>query len=301
MSISEEITKLIKCEFAKQTSILREELSKVKEEIFLLRSNTKAQIESCEKRLSRVESELILIKRKTLKNNIIISGLKVEDSNLVHSALEQLNALLGINIDVKDINDIYRLGKGKPLIKIEFVSFLTKNLVIGSRHKLRGTQVFINQDLCEQDRENNKLLRQHLSLAKEKDYKAYIRAGSLFINGKKYSVDQLRGKSKVDTQSSSTQNEDEESRSQSAVDTNWSSSAPNSPAPVTRYKQMLTEHEHLQVEEDLRVNKEIASINQVLSKAKDWEELGRTRSQSSGSVKKGKNTKLTDIKQKKGG
>lgn len=74
--------------------------------------------------------------------------------------------------------------------------------------------------------------------------------------------------------------------SKTTVDIEATTSAPNSPAPIARYKQLLGEHDHLQEVEDSRISKEISSIKQVMKKTKDWEELARTRSQSSGSIKK---------------
>lgn len=105
------------------------------------------------------------------------------------------------------------------------------------------------------------------------------------MNGEKFSVDQLRKQTEPESE-------------QEIIN-----SAPNSPAPIARFKQMVTENEHLLLEEDSKINKEISLLNQVLEKTKDWEERSRTRSQSSGTggSKKDQKTSGNGGKTKKGG
>lgn len=91
-----------------------------------------------------------------------------------------------------EINNIFRLGKNQPVIKIEFLSYLAKYKVISNRHKLKGSRIYINEELCEEDRGDFKLLRQKLNLARATNQKAYIRQKFLVVNGEKFSVDQLR-------------------------------------------------------------------------------------------------------------
>ncbi|XP_045474914.1 uncharacterized protein LOC123680842 [Harmonia axyridis] len=84
----------------------------------------------------------------------------------------------------------------------------------------------------------------------------------------------------------------------SSIPTDLVSSAPNSPAPISRITQMLTEHEHLTVEGDSKISKEISTINQVLKRTKEWEIKSRTRSQSSGSGSARREQKLVTTKTK---
>lgn len=284
MAVNEDLSRFLRNEFAKQTAALKEELAKVREEIKQVGVTTGMRLESCEERISKVEGEILVLKRSVLKNNVIISGLELDDSDLLHSVVSQLNSLLGVNLRDIEINNIYRLGRNKPVVKVEFVSFLAKSRLLNNRRKLKGSQIYLNEDLCEEDRGDFRILRQQLNLAKSKNYKTYIKSKCLFVNGEKFTVDQLKKQIDSDCLVSA----EKSLNPQPARSSELTSSAPNSPAPIARYKAMLTEHEHLEIEEDSRLTKEIASINQVLHKAKDWEELGRTRSQSqsSGSVRR---------------
>lgn len=193
MEFNEELlSKFLKNEFDRQTATLKEELEKVQGEIQKLRLSTAIRLEACEERTSKVEHEFLKIKRNALKNNIIVTGLRLDSSDLVQSTISQLNYLLDINLSEQDINNIYRLGKNKPEVKIEFLSYLTKTKVITKRRKLKGTKVYINEDLCEEDRRDSKILRKHLNLARQKNCRAYIRSGCLFVDGEKFSVQQLK-------------------------------------------------------------------------------------------------------------
>lgn len=284
MSINEELAKFLKREFAKQTATLRGELSEIlREEIKQSVLANETRISSCEIEISKIQSEILKIKRSAIKNNVIIFGLNLEDSNLVQSVISQINSLLGTEIAEREVNNIYRLGKKKSIVKVEFLSFLTKLKVVSNRRELRGTQVYINEDLCEEDRRDAELLRQQLSLAKSKNLKAYIKARCLYVNGDRYTVEELREEAKVELgQSDSPKGKVAELPTAAEHVIN---SAPNSPAPVGRYKQMLKEHDHLQIEEDSRISKEISNISQILDRARDLGELGRTRSHSSSSNK----------------
>lgn len=191
MKNSEELTILIKDEFAGQMVAIREELKKVREEIKLLGDSTTNRIETCENRIAKVECDILEIKRRTLKNNIVIFGLKLDSSDLLHSVITQLNTLLGTDLQKVEINNIYKLGKNKSIIKVEFLSFLSKTKVTSNRFKLKGSRIFINDDLCKEDRDDLKLLRQQLTLAKTRDHRAYIRKSCLVVGDEKFTIEQL--------------------------------------------------------------------------------------------------------------
>lgn len=163
------------------------------------------------------------------------------------------------------MNNIYRLGKNKPEVKIEFVSYLTKSKVITNRRKLKGYRVYISEDLCEEDHLDFKLLRQNLNLTKRKNYKAYIRSGCLFVDGERYSIQQLKEKPISDRIPSTIviDKGEELVNSQSGESADLVASTPNSPAPLARVKQMVTEHEHLLMIECSKTGKDKTGLGGV--------------------------------------
>lgn len=158
----------------------------------------------------QLENRLLTGERIRRKNNILIFGIEVpSETDLLSFTIDRLETLLGIQIRETDINNIYQLkGSGIPPIKIEFVRFLKKLEVVGRRANLKNTRVFIADDLCPEDREDHKLLAEHLKLARSKKYSAKIKGRTLEINGEIYTIEQIRSMkvTQVDELSDNTRN-----------------------------------------------------------------------------------------------
>lgn len=175
----EELKQEIKAENSKVLKILEEQAHKI--------NNLTTKYDELELRCTNLE-------RFYRKNNIILFGLEIPNgSTLLNYTLEKLTELLGIPLNDTDINNIYKLRGDKiPPIKLEFVTYLKKNLVIKNRHKLKGTKIFIAHDLSPEEREQQKVLTTHLKLARSKNYMAKIKGNTLQINDEIYSLEQLR-------------------------------------------------------------------------------------------------------------
>ncbi|KAJ8930228.1 hypothetical protein NQ314_016983 [Rhamnusium bicolor] len=116
-----------------------------------------------------------------------------EDSNIAN--IKTLTKELGIDLETRDFNNIYPIGKieaNKPNpIKIELTSYLKKLEILRNTYKLKGRNIFITQDLSKDDQINHKALRQHLNRAKQNNIKATIKQNKLIVNNKAYTLDQL--------------------------------------------------------------------------------------------------------------
>lgn len=152
----------------------------------------KAQIKKLEEENNEIREKLELVSRQEKKKNLIIFGLKNIDT-IPKYICEQLNQYLEINITEKDISDVYKLGKNdNSPIKIEFVSYLTKKLILQNCYKLKGKNLNIAHDQTPQQRANSKVLRKHLLLAKQEGHeKCFIKNEKLYVGGEVYSVEEL--------------------------------------------------------------------------------------------------------------
>lgn len=146
MALNENLSEYLKRGF----TALREKLAKVREEIRQLRMNETLRSESCEDKVSKLEGNILNIKWIFLRNNVIISGIKLNDNDLINSVVFQLNSILEIKLREIEINNIYKLGRDRPVVKIEFMSLLAKSKLLHNRCK--GTEIFINEDFIEEDR-----------------------------------------------------------------------------------------------------------------------------------------------------
>lgn len=190
----------IKSEIKRETRKLSEEINaKIKEEnrkLTELIEQQNQKIILLQSKCDQFQNRCLNLERQIRKNNIIIFGLTIEnDISLLEFVINKLNTLLGIELKESDISNLFiiKTNKGEP-VKIEFTSYLKKNLIFKNIGKLKGTKIFIANDLCVEDRSAQKILLQHLKHARSKNYYAYIKGQTLIINGEVYTPEQLQSK-----------------------------------------------------------------------------------------------------------
>lgn len=128
------------------------------------------------------------------RNNIVVYGLKVNQENLVESTVSELRVLLQTEISVGEINNIRLLGRSgevRPIL-VEFLSYITKLRVLSHTKHLKGKKIFITHEMTREEIEDNKILRKHLKLSKQKGYKSYIKGNKLYIGDSVYTAEELR-------------------------------------------------------------------------------------------------------------
>lgn len=231
MSTSDDLYSKILKALKEQTDEIKSDIQHINSQISNEAALTRAKISTIESYQNKLKDNIIHLERVARKNNIIIFGLEITEQNLVSAVIKKLNELMDINLCETDINDIYKLNKNKiSPIKVEFVSFLKKKLIFGSVKKLKGKNIYINNDLCKEDQEKDKILRSHLKQAREKGYNAYIRKGKIIINKETFSPDQLEENGVFEIPTGLKQPSESNERRPA-------NSAPSTPTPVLRSKQ----------------------------------------------------------------
>lgn len=106
----------------------------------------------------------------------------------------EIKKLLDIDVSEADINNFYSLGnKENCPLKLEFVSHLKKVSILRNAKKLKGTNISIANDMTTKQREENKILRKHLFIAKQNNNNTcYIKKNQLYINNKIYTAHELK-------------------------------------------------------------------------------------------------------------
>lgn len=229
--------------YNKILNALKQQTDELKTDIRNLEVKITKQAEFTEKKLNQIENvqnkiinDILQLERTARKNNIVIFGLQAED-DLLNTVLKTLNTLLKLNLCEGDINNIYKINKKKDSpIKIEFISYLKKKLIFERLSELKGKNIFINNDLCKEDQEENKILRGHLKEAKQKGYKVIIKNRKLIINNETYSVKQLEEENLEVTPNII---ENDKNRN--------NNSAPSTPTPILRNKLIEKEFEEIYV------------------------------------------------------
>lgn len=112
-----------------------------------------------------------------------------------------------VELSEQDINDFYSLGKNEDSpIKIEFTTYIKKKYLLKNCHKLKDTNIFITHDLTEKQREEKKLLRKHLRIAKkDTDKSCYIKNNKLHIDDTVLTLEELKNLDKKEVNEESEQ------------------------------------------------------------------------------------------------
>lgn len=128
------------------------------------------------------------------KNNLILFGIEEEiEEDLLNKVLNFFDVTLNTKICASEIDCVYRFGqkqKVRPIL-VKFVSRHKKSTVLKKGVLLKNTKISISNDRTKEDREIQKILREHLKIARNENVKAKIVRNKLQINNKYLSVDQL--------------------------------------------------------------------------------------------------------------
>lgn len=167
------------------------------------------KVELLETENKDLKAHLKETERKLRKRNLVFYGINEEgeenESDLIVKIKNLVEEKLQIRTEYTDITNIFRLGKKsektRPIL-VEFLTqFIRKNILI-NRGKLKGTKIFIVEDLIPEDREVQKLLTENLKEARKLNKSAKIKGNKLIINGNTYTYDDLKACKHPSTNSS---------------------------------------------------------------------------------------------------
>lgn len=132
-----------------KTDILRTD-SEIEEIKNICLSNHQKYVE-LENTVKQQKMTINFLQKEVNKNNLIIFGLVEEDGNIMRELLTAINEKLNVPVHEEDICKIYRMrGKGTDNtgpVKVGFYDYKLKINIYHARSVLKGTQIFINEDL----------------------------------------------------------------------------------------------------------------------------------------------------------
>lgn len=188
-------------------------VDETKEEIRVLRAETRTEIEylketnrKLESEISNLKTKLNSLERKHKKYNIIIYGLKEENKD-EQEVLKIFNEILEIDCKEENIRDIYRIGNPanrnrKPIV-VEFLRQSLKKEVLSKlkdkSENLKKLGVAIALDQTAEDYSKNKYLYTHFKAARDEGNTAKIRNFNLIVNGRTYSINDLKAKESLNS------------------------------------------------------------------------------------------------------
>lgn len=179
--------------FLKLKILQEEHTQKITEEIKNNKTELEKKIQITSNKVASLETQNLSSERKRRKNNIILFGVEVHKSEILDQTIQIIKDLFGLNLNPWEINNAYIVGKEeeKRGLVIEFVSFFQKINIYRNIEKLKGKNITVINDLCPQDREEQKVLIKYLKIARSKKLEAKIVDFKLIIENRVYTTKEL--------------------------------------------------------------------------------------------------------------
>lgn len=166
------------------------------------------RIEKLDKEVSNLKKEneelkglIVSEDRMRRKNRLVVSGLeesREEDTSgraTEESARRFFSEKFGESLEIKSAVRVGRREDSKPrrlLVKMKYFEDKIK-ILKGKRNALRGTKIYINEDLSREDYKREKFLSGKAREARQKGERVKIRKNGLQINDKFYRLHQIDG------------------------------------------------------------------------------------------------------------
>lgn len=178
-----------------QLQILKKENQALKNENYLLREATK-----------KLETRVIQIEKDSRRENLIINGIEEEVrenaeqlNDKVREVLKRVNTNINVESDViesRRIGDRNKLRNRPILLKVK--TWDKKLDILKGRNRLKGTNIYINEDFPKEIMEQRKQLLKYSKVARDKGCRTKIIYNKLYINDKLYTLSELEAQNETE-------------------------------------------------------------------------------------------------------
>lgn len=181
------INKKIDEKFEELSLQIKQDSNKIAEDL-LTAKRTINQLKSENEVLTK---RIAFLEKRARDNNIAVFGLHRAEGNPSDSWIEQLNSVLKADISVTDLANIYQpKNNSRAPVIFQFLSNFKKRetfkRVKENVEGLKANKVFVANDLCREEQQILKVLREKRLQAKARNQTAKIVGKTLIINGVKY-------------------------------------------------------------------------------------------------------------------
>lgn len=155
--------------------------SELKSEIMDVKSMCQAmqkKYEELETKVKEQQDTILLMQKNMNKKNIIIHGVHEfprEKDNLKGEVVSFINEKLEVNLGLEKVESVYRMGRSTGLsiapIKLSLTEYKVKMEVLSKRVKLKGTSIYINEDLPKELRMRNAEIRRRSKMNGGENFK----------------------------------------------------------------------------------------------------------------------------------
>lgn len=159
----------------------------------------KTKVHYLEEENKELKNLLSKIEKKTVANNLIFYGILEDPEDLPENLEEKIRELvvnkLKVSLEKTEINNIFRLGKRsnhtRPIL-LSLTTYLKKREILKNCSKLKGSKIFVSEELLKEELKERKILLEGLKEARNNSQKANIKGNKLIVEDKIYSVAEVK-------------------------------------------------------------------------------------------------------------
>lgn len=159
-----------------------EEIRALREDMAKMKKEWESEKETLNNRLNLTENKLEKLEREKIRNNLVITGIKVdtEDKNVLKEAA---TTFIRQQLSVEaNIIKAYKIGEQKCML--EMGSFENKLEILKNTPKLKGSKVYMDSALTYNERNIQRIIRSTAKSEKENGAKVKIGYQKIEIDGK---------------------------------------------------------------------------------------------------------------------
>lgn len=176
--------------------LINEQTEEIKQEINKkLHTDILPQINELRHENDLLKLKIEQLEQKLKKNNVVVHGIPtnvMKNKSESHKVLNFLNEKLGTALSTNDISNLSVLGKNNKTVLIEFIKYNEKAQIFKNVAKLKGSNIYISNDLTTKERTLRKLLLPYYRQAKSAGKQAKLLNSHILIDDVKYNLDELQ-------------------------------------------------------------------------------------------------------------
>jgi hypothetical protein len=133
------------------------EMKSLREDVRTMQVNWEKEKLDLEEKITKTEEKIEKLEKDKIRNNLIVTGMRMEteDEELLRITMEKkINKELSLNVKVKKV---YKIGQDR--YNVEMNNWNEKLMVLKTKGKLRGKEIYIDSALTLTEREIQKKIR----------------------------------------------------------------------------------------------------------------------------------------------
>ena len=184
----DELTKLIKeMKVAMEQGFKNnnEELKNLRKELKETEEKWKKEKTELEDRITKLENRMRQKDRDERRNNIVIKGIKIKETNIEAEVEKMLQEKIGVEVKIREAYKIAE-NRDKDIVLAKLEQRKHKTSVMINKGKLRGENWYIEDDLTKEEQEIQREIVKRAKEERKRGLRATIGYRKLNIDGKKY-------------------------------------------------------------------------------------------------------------------